>query len=283
MGFFDSIGRGWNFMKQAISMGMKERSLFKPSIYLVITSILYFVAWVAVIVIAKIDMESDTGYIIGAVATFGSFLIFYFFCGMTVNMIDVYIKGGKPSVGDAFKDAAKNFVAIAMLALVSTIVELIAKIARQRMKGLPGLICAILAAIINAVWTVISFLLLPAIIIEDASFIGALKRVRDLHKRNLLLIGVGEVGVRFVTGVIGFLMTIAIVAVVYFSLVALPGTVGVVIAFTAGGTLFALTAAFNIYIRMSYYTCLYVWACEVEKVGAEAHAPAPLAAVLGHA
>jgi hypothetical protein len=282
MGFFGDISRGWNFMKQALSMGFKERSLFKPSVYLVVTSILYFIAWVVVIVVGKIDMESDTGYILAACATFGSFLIFYFFCGMTVNMIDVYIKGGKPSVGDAFKDAAKNFVAISMLALVSTLVELIAKLARQRARGLPGLIFAILAGIINAGWTVVSFLLLPAIIIEDASFLGALKRVRDLHKRNLLLIGVGEVGVRFVTGVIAFFLSWIIFGVVLLCL-GLGGTVGVVLAFTVGGTIFAFTAAFNIYIRMAYYTCLYVWASEVEKVGAEAKAPAPLAAVLGHA
>ena len=50
-----------------------------------------------------------------------------------------------------------------------------------------------------------------------------------------------------------------------------------------GGTMFALFAAFNVYLRMAYYTCLYLWAVEVEKHGQSAPAPLPLAIALGHA
>ena len=33
---------------------------------------------------------------------------------------------------------------------------------------------------------------------------------------------------------------------------------------------------------MAYYTCLYLWAAEVEKAGESAPAPLPLAIALGH-
>ena len=48
-------------------------------------------------------------------------------------------------------------------------------------------------------------MLLPAIIIEDISFGDAMKRVRALHRGNMLLIGIGEIGIRGVTGFIGLL------------------------------------------------------------------------------
>jgi hypothetical protein len=282
MGFFASLSRGWSFMKQAFSMAMKERRLLKPSVYLVLVTILYFVGWVAVFVAADLDAESDLAWVLGACATFGSFLIFYFFCGMTVNMIDRYLEGHEPTVGEAFRDARQNFLAICALAVISTVVELIAKAARRRGgRGGAAVVMSILASIIETLWTIVSFLLLPAIIIEDISLRQALRRVRELHKDNKLLIGVGEVGVRAVTGIIGFLVCFLIFGVVYASLVMVSGTPGIVLALVLGGTILSLFAAFNVYLRMAYYTCLYLWAVETERKGAEADPPLPLAIALG--
>ena len=49
-----------------------------------------------------------------------------------------------------------------------------------------------------------------------------------------------------------------------------------------GGTLFALFVAFSTYVRMAYYTCLYLWAADVDAKGQDAPAPLPLAIALGH-
>ena len=279
MGFGSSLSAGWRFMKEAFAMAREDRSLLKPSVYLVMTTVVYFVVWVGIVLAAEVDFESSGGAVIGASITFGSFLIFYFFCGMTVNMVDVHLEGGEPSVGEAFRDARQNFLAICTLALVSTIVELIAKSVRNRRGG--GIVGSIIAGIIESVWTMLSFLLLPAIIIEDISLGAALRRTKELHKGNLLLVGIGEVGVRFVTGLISFVVTLIICLVVYFALAVVGGTGGVVIAFVAGGTMLALLAAFNTFIRMAYYTCLYLWAVDVEKQGPAARAPLPLARALG--
>ncbi len=281
MGFFASLSKGWSFMKAAFRMAGQNRKLLAPSVYLVLTTILYFVVWVVALVAAGPEDISDGAWTaIGAIASFGSFLIFYFFCGMTVNMIDVHLKGGQPSLGEGARDAGKNFLAIAFLALISTVIELFAKAARNN----DSVVGKILAAIIESIWTVVSFLLLPAIIIEDASLGQAMRRVRDLHKGNLLLIGIGEVGIRALTNLIGFLAYALIFGVVYVAVSTFgSGTAGLILAFVLGGTLLALFAAFNVYMRMAYYTCLYIWAAEVEKVGTTARAPGPLGVALGHA
>jgi hypothetical protein len=92
-----------------------------------------------------------------------------------------------------------------------------------------------------------------------------------------LLIGVGEVGVRAVTNLIGFLVVLLIVGVVYVSIETIGGTAGVIVAITVGGTILSLFAAFANYVRMAYYTCLYLWAKDVQANGAAAPAPLPLA------
>lgn len=280
MGFFASVSKGWSFMKASFRMAGQNRKLLAPSLYMVLAMIVYYVGWIAAIIALDPQHWSDGQWaMVGGICTLGSFLIFYFFCGMTVNMIDVHLKGGTPSLGEGARDAGKNFLAITFLAVISTIVEMIAKAARGSDKNIAG---KIIAGIIEAVWTMAAFLLLPAIIIEDASFGQAMRRCRDLHKGNLLLIGIGEVGVRAVTFIIGFFAMLIIFGVIYLA-ASIGGTAGLVIAILVGGTLFAMFAAFNIYLRMAYYTCLYLWAVEVEKVGNTARAPGPLGEALGHA
>lgn len=278
MGFVESFKKGWSFMKAAFAMAREDRKLLAPSVYQVLISILYFVGWVAALIAINPRWSDGTWTAVGAIAVFGSFLIFYFFCGMTVNMIDVHLKGGKPSLAEGARDAGKNFPAIVVLALISAVIDTLARGARNN----DSIVGKIIAGIVQGIWTMLSFLLLPAIIIEDASLPTAMRRVRALHRGNMLLIGIGEVGVRMVTNLIGILWMLLIFGVVYGSFAVVGGTPALVISFVVGGTLLALFAAFSTYLRMAYYTCLYLWAAEVERAGQSAPAPLPLAIALGH-
>lgn len=277
MGFFDSVGKGWTFLKEAFVMA-KHGKLLLPSLYQVLCSIAYFVVWVIALIAIDPKWGNGTWALVGGIATFGSFLIFYFFCGITVNMIDVHLKGGTPSFREGAADARKNFVAIVYLALVSAVIEMFARAARDN----ESVVGRIIAGIVESIWTTLSFLLLPAIIIEDAGFREAMRRVRDLHKGHLLLVGVGEVGVRAVTSLIGFVWLLLVFAVVYFSFTAFSGGTAIALAFILGGGLLAVFVAFSTFVRMAYYTCLYLYAAEVEKHGQQAPAPLPLAIALGH-
>lgn len=278
MGFIESWKKGWSFIKAAFAMARENKKLLAPSIYQVLVSILYWAGWIAAIIAMDPQWSDGTWAVVGAISTFGSFLIFYFFCGMTVNMIDVHLKGGTPSLGDGARDAGKNFVAIVFLALVSTVIELFARAARDN----DSIVGKIIAGIIEAIWTTLSFLLLPAIIIEDAGFGAAMKRVRALHKGNLLLIGIGEVGVRGVTALIGFLWFLLMFGGIYAMATLFSGTTAIVMIILVAGSMLSIFAAFATYLRMAYYTCLYLWAVDVEKQGQSAPAPLPLAIALGH-
>lgn len=278
MGFIESWKKGWSFIGAAFSMARENKKLLAPSLLQVLVSIIYWIAWIAVLVAIHPQWSNGTWAGVGAIATFGSFLIFYFFCGMTVNMIDVHLKGGQPSVGDGARDAGKNFVAIVFLALVSTIIEMFARAARDN----DSIVGKIVAGIVEAIWTTLAFLLLPAIIIEDAGFGAAMKRVRQLHKGNMLLIGIGEVGVRGVTGLIGFIWFLLVFGVIYVDVQLFSGWTALIIGIVTAGTMISLYVAFSTYLRMAYYTCLYLWAADVEKQGQSAPAPLPLAIALGH-
>ena len=279
MGFFDSLGKGWSFLKEAFRMAGQNRKLLAPSLYAVLIQIVYWVAWVMALVAAQPQWSNGVWSAIGFVALLGSFTIFYFFCGVTVNMIDVHLKGGRPSLSDGVKDAGKNFLAIFFLSVISTIVDVFVSAVRNE----ESIVGRIIAGIVEAIWTTLTCLLLPCIIIEDAGFGQAMKRVRALHKGHLLLVGVGEVGVRGITSLIGFLW-FALIFVLEFYVIAkvFSGWTAFTVGVTVGMTMFSLYVAFSTFLRMAYYTCLYQWASAVEAEGQSAPAPLPLAIALGH-
>jgi hypothetical protein len=131
-------------------------------------------------------------------------------------------------------------------------------------------------------------------VIDDLNLRDGMQRVLTITRENLLLIGISTVGVRWVTGLIGFVL----------------GLVGFLIALAIGGGAVYLTGQINAlsilaiafaafiffafvmvasvigsYTTTAYHTCLYLWAREVEKVQVVGQpvrvpAPAPLAAVL---
>ena len=156
---------------------------------------------------------------------------------------------------------------------------------RQRLKGKAE----------ERLWTEAAFLILPAMVIEDMNLTNAAKRVAQIIKDNLLLVGVSTVGVRAVTGLIGFVLGIGGAVLgfgVGYGMIAILGTGALGLIFGIGlGVLIFLTftmvaSVVTTYTSTAYHTCLYLWARNVEVAQAadqpiRVAAPAPLAAVLG--
>ncbi len=87
------------------------------------------------------------------------------------------------------------------LAAASTLVSLVAgRMRRGGRRGAVGMLGGALSGLLEAVWTEASFLILPAMMIEDATLAAGIKRATQIAKGNLLLIGVSTVGVRWILG-----------------------------------------------------------------------------------
>jgi hypothetical protein len=139
-------------------------------------------------------------------------------------------------------------------------------------------------------WTLAGHLILPSIVIEGTSFVGAMKRADRIASGNLLTIGVGEVGVDGICRCVSWLVYAAGAAsagsIVYLAMyhhitIAPPVILAGVVLW---GIVAIVITSFSIYIRAAFYTCLYVWAIEAESVAAterqHVRAPAPLAHAL---
>jgi hypothetical protein len=302
-----SFSRGWSFLQQAWSMAFKDKDLIKPSIYaLIVGSIVSVIGSIPIIITAV--FLGDSGRIgqfilavMGAVLVFANFIVSYVFSGMTVYLIYEYLTKGDGRMDTAWSIVRRDFFDLVTLAAVSTVVNVIKNAARRNRnrRGVAGIAAVVIssaAGLLEVLWTEVSFLILPAMIIEDMNLTNAAKRVGQIVKDNLLLVGISTVGVRAVTGLIGFALGFAGLILGFgigYGIIAVmgTGTVGLVLGIGLGLMIFLLmtmvASVISTYTTTAYHTCLYLWARNVEVAQTSGQpvrvaAPAPLAAVLGN-
>lgn len=298
----ESFSRGWSFLQQAWQMAWKDKDLIKPSIYaLIVGSIVSVIGAIPIIIVAI--FIGDSGRfgqailaVMGAFLVFINFVVSYVFSGMTAYLIYEYLTQGNGRMSTAWSIVRRDFFDLVTLAAVSTGVNLLKNAAnRNRRRGgiAAGLISAA-AGLLEVLWTEAAFLILPAMVIEDMNLSRAAKRVAQIVKDNLLLIGVSTVGVRAVTGLIGFVLGVGGAVLGFaigYGMIAVLGTgaLGLIFGIGLGVLIFLaftmVASVINTYTSTAYHTCLYLWARNVEVAQTagqpiQVTAPAPLAAVL---
>jgi hypothetical protein len=297
-----SFSRGWSFLQQAWQMAFKDKDLIKPSIYALIVGTIVSVIGAIPIIIVAIFL-GDAGRfgqavlaIMGAILVFLNFIVSYVFSGMTVYLIYEYLTQGDGRMSTAWSIVRRDFLDLVTLAAVSTVVNLLKNAARRNRRGgiAAGLISAA-AGLLEVLWTEAAFLILPAMVIEDMNLTNAAKRVAQIVKDNLLLVGISTVGVRAVTGLIGFLLGLGGAVLGFgigYGIIAVlgSGTIGLIVGIGLGVLIFLMftmvASVISSYTSTAYHTCLYLWARNVEMAQradqpVRVAAPAPLAAVLG--
>lgn len=296
-----SFSRGWNFLKQAWSMAFKDKDLLKPSVYaLIVGMIISVIGIIPIIITAVVFGDNQLGRIVmgalGAILMFVQFTVTYVFSAMTIRLIYGYLTTGDGRMDEAWAIVRRDFFDILTLAAVSTIVGVLRNMANSNRKNnVLGSILRSAMRAVEALWTEAALLVLPAMVIDDLNLKDGLARIVKITKENFLLIGISFVGVRWVTGLIGFFavvvgLVLALAIGGGIAYVAGGSTVILVIGVAIGALIFftfvMVSSLFSSYTSTAYHTCLYIWAREVEKATVEGRstqnivAPAPLAAAL---
>lgn len=295
-----SFSRGWSFLQQAWSMAFKDKDLLKPSIYaLVVGMIVSLIGIIPIAIVAFLFSGSQIGNIVmavlGAILVFVQFVVSYVFSGMTAYLIYGYLSEGDGRMDRAWAIIRRDFFDLLTLAAASTVVNMLKSAANRNRRGLASGLIRGAANLLEVLWAEASYLILPAMVIDDLNLKDGMQRVLNITRQNLLLIGISTVGVRWVTGLIGFVLGLggfvlalavgggAVYATGGFNFVSIAGIAIAAFIFFA---FVVVASVVNSYTSIAYHTCLYIWARDVEQAQAagqpmQVTAPAPLAAVLG--
>ena len=116
-----------------------------------------------------------------------SFTLSYFIQAMVLEGAKVRFAGGDPNLGTAFSAAVKKIDKIVLLAIISSIVSIIVQVIRgegEKKGGLGGIAIQLIASLIGASWTVVSYFSLPVILNEDVSVFKSFPRSVELFKKT---------------------------------------------------------------------------------------------------
>lgn len=107
------------------------------------------------------------------------FVVIFFNCAI-VACATIRMGGGDPTVGDGFRAAASRLPVIFGWALVSATVGLVLRIIEERSRK----VGRIVAGLLGMAWTLVSFLVVPILVVENKAPLAALKESTQLLKKT---------------------------------------------------------------------------------------------------
>ena len=190
---FDSIGRSFRIVKVCLHVLAVDKEL-------VVFPMLSFLASVVVVLsflgvgfgIGSLDRLGTGG--LGAVdylVAFGFYLVLYFviifFNSALVYAAHFRLAGGDPNIRTGLYGAMNHAGAIFMWALVSAVVGLVLRILAGRAReqgGIMGFISQLVVALLGAAWTMLTYFVVPLIVIEGLGFRRSFRESLSLFRRT---------------------------------------------------------------------------------------------------
>ncbi|HLE38038.1 MAG TPA: DUF6159 family protein [Acidimicrobiia bacterium] len=200
---------------------------------------------------------ATTDYVLLGMMYVALAFITIFFNAALVYAANQRMSGGDPTVGSALRGAALRVHRIFPWALVSATVSVILRAIEER----AGVFGRIIAGIAGIAWALVTFLVIPVLVIEDVGVREAVKRSGAMFKRTWGENVAAQVGF----GLLGFLLVLPAIAVIAFGF----GTGGVtaVVLVAAGVAWILLVSLVLAALSGVFQTALYHFAAGTGTTG----------------
>ena len=262
--------RVFKFMGEVLGMVKQNSVMLVP---LLINIIVGMVASVALAFVYN-TVESETlAYVLLAGGLAVLYFIDYFNNGMTVSLVYEQVTTGQPTFKKAMRNTLKSAPGILIFASISGLFDLLASYAQER----NDVVGKILTQVLYWVWTTATYMVMPTMVIENTGFFAAFGRAKDVMKNDPTQVGTGVIGI----GIMNWVLGAVCFGAAYSALNALSSTSPILAAFVF---FFLVNIYWGVsgYLKITYFTCFYLWAknCEKEQSSDYELAPAPLASAL---
>ena len=264
---FETIGRSFRLAKLCLRVLAADKELvvlpLLSSVGVVVLLLAFAGVGIGIGALDRIDAGSPgTGDIVVAAVFYilTSFVIIFFNSAL-VYAAHERLSGGDPTIRSGLGGAWNRVLTIFVWAVIAGTVGLILNIlsgqARER-GGVLGIISAIVISLLGAAWTLITYFVVPLIVIEHRSLGDAFKTSLSMLRRTWGEQVVGNFGL----GIAAFLAFLAAAAVTALLAVALSplGGAGIAMAIAIGVMLIAGVALVFATLDGIYKAALYSYA-----------------------
>lgn len=287
---FKSFSNGWQLVKSSYSVLRQDKELMLfpllSTVAMIVVTLFMMIPLSAMGIFESAEAtttaaqsSSEPNGFVLFVMTFLFYFIMYtivIFCNSAlIGAAMIRLDGGDPTVRDGFRIASEHIGAIigyaAIAATVGMILQMIQNAARESDNMVVAIIGSIFSGLLEFAWNLITFLVVPVLVVENIGPIEAIKRSGSLLKQTW-----GEnLAASFSMGVIQFLVMLAVGLVIGLPLIMIASSAGGIVAVLCIGVLVALMgfiALFFATLNGIFQAALYKWATansmeEKHKVG----------------
>jgi hypothetical protein len=146
-----------------------------------------------------------------------------FFNAALIAAANIRLEGGDPTLADGFRVAISHLPAILGWAAIAATVGLLLSALRER----GGAIGAVISLLGNMAWALVTFLVVPVLVIEGVGPIEAIKRSAGLLRKTWGEQIVGNFSIGLVTG-LAFVAALVLGGIVVFALLGLSEVLGII-------------------------------------------------------
>ncbi|MDE2860992.1 MAG: DUF6159 family protein [Chloroflexota bacterium] len=233
---FETIGRSFRLLKLCLHVLAVDKELILFPVFSSIGVILVTLSFLGVSfgigAFERLDegTSSVADYALLFAFYVASYFIIIFFNSALVFAAHERLAGGDPNIRSGLNGAFHRVITILKWAVIAATVGLILRIlagqARER-GGIIGIIGHIVVQLLGAAWTMVTFFVVPLIVIEHLSLGDAFKKSLSMLRRTwgeqiVANFGLGIAGL--LVGLVAVLVCVALIA-----LLSLLGTFGIVL------------------------------------------------------
>jgi hypothetical protein len=270
---FSRISNSWELVKAsyAVLRSDKELIIFPivSFIGVIIVTISFAVPMFASGIFQSLAQEriTQTGaeafaLVIGFLFYLVMYTVIIFSNTALVGAAMIRLQGGNPTLGDGFRVAFQRITTILGYALISATVGMILRLISER----GGLIGTIISSILGFAWSVVTFLVVPILVVENVGPVEAVKRSGSLLKKTWGEQLVGNFSIGTIFGLLGLgVILVGVLLTVVFAATKSVALMALVI----GATILAILALSLLSSTLSgiYQAALYRYATEGDTSG----------------
>ncbi|MDP2797183.1 MAG: DUF6159 family protein [Methanoregula sp.] len=211
---FESIGRSFALVKTSWNILMDDKNLLVFPILSGIVSLIVLLTFALPLLFTDNFMS---GTDLGPIMFYGLLFVFYavsyfvviFFNTALITCVNARLNGKEATIGDGLSNAMRHFGPILAWSLISATVGLILQVLEDK----AGFIGQIAATLVGGAWGLVTFFVVPILILEDKGVADSVKDSVSLIKKTWgeSIVGGGSIFLVFL--VIGIIAAIGIFAI----------------------------------------------------------------------
>ncbi len=186
---FERISLGWELVGQSFRVLREDKRLIVFPLLSGIACMIVLASFVvplwgtpqAQAIMNQKQLPHDLlSYVLLFLFYFANYFVIVFFNSALVACAIGRFRGNEPSIGDGLRVAAARLPQIVAWALVSATIGLILKVIESRSEKAGQIV----AGLLGAAWSVLTYLVVPVLVMERANPIDAVKRSTSLVKKT---------------------------------------------------------------------------------------------------